>query len=256
MKLKQSTALLLAAVLILLGGFLPRLVGNAQDMASIGKTEYAQLRQIHLDIDTRDGAELNMTAKIAILKDFAGSLELPDSMAEMTTKELRNLAQDTAAQYYDAGLLPYSPKFDSTDIGCQAFLVYWDSERAWSNIYWRIRVAYNGGGTLELIVDDETGTVCTVSFHDNMEPDSADGYIYDVGTAIETFCWLYLEGLGEEFSKYDPESVSRKYQNVMAYEGDTDYSAVTTEISWGDLIFGETTIFFAVDPHGFYTVII
>ena len=254
MKLKQGTALLLAAVLILLGGMLPRLVGNAQDMTSIGKTEYAQLRQIHLDIVTRDGTELNMTAKISILKGFAGSLELPDSMAQMTSKELLSIAKDWATRYYNAGLLPYSPDIDSTDMQAQAYLVYRDSERAFSNIFWRLEITCSGG-RLNFILDDETGTVCTILYSDQREPD-AEGYIYDVGTAIETFCQLYLEGLGEEFSKYDPGSVSRKYQNVMAYEGATDYSGVTTEISWGDLIYGETTIFFAVDPHGFYTVII
>ena len=260
MRYKQAPLLLLAAALLLLGAFLPRLTGGIQDTAAIGKTDYAQLNQIQLETDGPSPSEapdnrLSTAAKLSILKGFAGSLELPDSMAAMTHKELLAIAKSWATRYYDAGLLPGSPVFDSTDMQAQAYLVYRDNERAFSNIFWRLELVCCGG-SLEFIIDDETGTVCTILFSDQAAEPDAEGYLYDMDASMGALCQLYLEGLGEEFSKYNPGTIAKNSQRVMSYEGDTDYSGLTTELSWGDIRFGQTAIYFSVSPHGFYTVIL
>ncbi len=255
MKLKKFPILLLAAGLLLLGAWLPRLVGSLQDAANVGKIEYPQLSQIHLEITDRDAATLSTAAKLSLLRNTSNSLELPDSMAKTSKKKLLQVAQDWAEQYYRAGLLPSYYGFDSMEMSAQAYLIYQDSQKTRSNIYWRLEFTLPSAGTAGLIVDDETHTILYGGFTDLAEPD-AEGYLTDVDGAMERFCSLYLENLGTEFEKYDAASIAKSSERLASYEGDLTYRARRAELRWGDILYGETTVLFLVDPHGFYTVIL
>ena len=260
MKLRFGLIFLLSAAVILSGAFLPRLAGSWLDSHESGLVNYAQITDIHLSFADAEG-KLNMRQKLPLLARYDSSTEIPVSLAKKTKAQVQTIAEQFVSTCKKEGLLSQDLNAVYEWAETQAFLAYWDDTETWSNTFWTVFVTFDIDCTLQLIIDDETGAVCSLIFLDNRYYDMDTGLSYswydhmgiqteaDIQSALETLCSVYLNNLGDDFSNYDVISlVFDAWDNSYPYE---EGEVLSTQFNWGDLVFGETTVNFHIDPSGF-----
>ena len=259
MKLRMLLILLLSAAVLIAGAFLPQFAGSWQDSHESGMISYAQITDVKLSFADTEGG-LNMYQKLPLLARFDSYTEIPVSLASQTETQVQNIAKNFIEACQKAGLLSYDLSTNWNRAVLQSFLVFWDAEETWSNIFWSVQVEFSLNCSLDLVIDDQTGTICSAAFMDSQvtaDTGASYGWYNTMGihtdsqmdAALEALCTVYLENLGSEFSSFDPHSlVIEASSQEFAYE---DWKSRSTQISWSDLVFGETIIHFSVYPSGF-----
>ena len=245
-RLKTPLILLLSAFLLVLGGMLPGLVGSFQDRYREGRVEYAPVHAVQLEFED---TSMTMRQKLALLGDGTSTMQVTTDMTQHTTAEIWQIAMNTAEAYRQAGLIPTT--LSPADIAyCIPRMVYWESSReagqVASNIFWELSVSDGAGGenALSMVIDDRTGTVCTIRYQNVTVPRAEECTLEKV---LEILCTRALDELGEEFGGYDPKQLARE----AVASGSASYAAA--QISWEDDLYGEVRMAFVVSDVGFYT---
>ena len=246
-RLKQPLILLLSAAILVLGGLLPGFVGKLQDRYREGRVEFAPVHAVQLEFED---TSMTLRQKLALLGESTSAIQVSTDMTQHTTAEIWQIAMNTAETYRQAGLIPTT--LSPADIAyCVPKMVYWESHRedsqVHSNIFWELSVSDGGGGenALSMVVDDRTGTVCTIRYQNVAVPRAEENTLEKM---LEIFCGMALEELGEEFGEYDPKQLARE---AVASGSVASYAAA--QIAWEDSIHGEVRMAFVVSDVGFYT---
>lgn len=247
MRWKTLLALVLSVLTVLLGALLPSLTGTLQDRLDSGRIGYAQVSEIHLEFDN---SGMTLREKLALLSGLTSTMQVSTDMTAHTTAEIWQIAMETAEAYRQAGLIP--TKLSASDIAyCIPMMAYWapnDSmSQIHSNIFWELSIADGAGGdnALTMMIDDRTGTVCTLSYQNvTVHRDQT----VRLNKSLEILCTLALEELGAEFEEFDPKSLVTE---AGLPENSSSYAAA--DIAWEDPTHGEVRLAFVVSEVGFYT---
>lgn len=238
MKLKPILVIFAAVCIIVLGAMLPQLVALRQDGQSEGQIQFSSVEGVELEFTQSD---ISRSETLAILAHSRDVVEIPPELANLSQEKLEQIARATARNYYEAGILLSDPGEDRL-IHSQPLLYY--GMNGQSNVLWL--VTYGDEGTFHLftfIVDDRTGAVCSAEYLDGTseyEPDRMEA-------VLGGFCRAYLTGLGDEFSGWSVEELTKSAKSPQ------DKSYLATELGWSDPLYGENRITFFVNRSGFYT---
>lgn len=245
-RFKQPLLLALCAGLLVLGGLLPGLVGDAQDAYREGRVEFAPVSAVQLEFED---TSMTLGQKLALIAQGTEAVQVSTDMTRHTTAEIWQIAMNTAEAYHQAGLIPTT--LSPADIAyCVPKMVYWESRRGdggvYSNIFWELSISDGNGeeNALSMMVDDRTGTVCTIRYQ-NVTVSRAEALTLEQVLAL--LCGMALEELGEEFGEFDPKRMAREAEISEA----AGYA--TAQIAWDDPIHGEVRMAFVVSDVGFYT---
>jgi len=245
-RLKKPLVLLLSAALLVLGGLLPGFVGSIQDRYREGRVAFAPVHSVQLKFEDTD---MTLRQKLALLEGGTSAIQVSTDMTKRTTAEVWQIAMNTAETYQQAGLIPTT--LSPADIAyCVPQMVYWESSReegqAASNIFWELSISDGVGGenALSMVIDDRTGTVCTIRYQNVTVPRAEE---YSLEKVLEILCGTALEELGEEFGEYDAKQLAREAVD----SGSASYAAA--QITWEDPLHGEVRMAFVVSDVGFYT---
>ena len=250
-KFGVPAVLLLSLCIILLGAFLPSLAASWQDFADSSQIHYAAVNNVQLEFNS-NGQQSSLREKFALISKYSDSMSLPASLATLTENDIVRIVQDVVAKYQQSGLLPVGlHQISKRDIlESQAYMVSWGEDESRSNIFWNVSVSLNTDLYLHLVLDDQTETVCAITYTDSSEdPQAQNQSEATLRARMAVLCTLYLEGLGQEFSQYDPESIARGGQYQAAG------NSVSAHLSWGDLLYGEVKIRFYLSDDTFYVTI-
>lgn len=238
--------LLFALGVIVLGAFLPQLANAWLFPSHSGKVTYVTINDVQLEFDSSDQPQIQ--EKLAMLLKYNDSMELPDSLASLTREDILRIVQDTVTKYQQASLLPVGLRQVTKReiLDAQPYMVSWDLGENQSSIFWNVRVSLTDDANLSLILDDQTGTVCSISFS-QISPE-AEGTT-PLSTAhlqsqMNALCSLFLAELGDAFSQTDPASIAGN-----AYS--PSENALSATLSWSNIMYGEVQLVFFVSANRF-----
>lgn len=238
MKLKPILILLAALCIIVLGALLPQLVALRQDRQSEGQVQFSSVEGVELEFTQSD---ISRSETLAILARSRDAVAIPRELANLKPEKVEKIAAATVEKFRDAGILLGDIEEDSL-LDAQPMLFY--GLEGQSVIYWAVSFGDPfGQHSFSLTVDDRTGTVCSAEYMDGAseyEPDRMEA-------VLGGFCRIYLTGLGDEFSGWSVEELTKNAKSPQ------DKSYLATELSWSDSLYGENRITFFVNRSGFYT---
>ena len=255
MRLRSFVILLLAAAIIFVGAMLPKLAGAWQDASASDLVSYAQISGVELQVD-ESGSDLSMRQKLSMLGGgYAVSMEIPESLAKLSSADLGHVVEDTISKYQELGLMASDLTVSLREQ--QPYLIYWDDSKTRSNIFWNVFVYFDGDLSMSLIVDDQTKTVCTISYGrpDGWYPEYAEVNKQALSADAQNLCQTVLEELGSEFSNYDPVNIMTSVNTEWSEGGENGFLSFSTYITWSDILFGQIHLSFYVNPSGFRTYI-
>lgn len=251
MKLRNALLLLLSAAVIVVGSVLPKWVSSWRD--GTGQISYAKVSNVQLEFSGSESS-LSLRSKLALLSGYGISMEIPVSLTKLSTSDILDITDETIAQYQELGLI--TAGIDTVSVEQQPYLVYWDDSKTRSNIFWNVFAYFGDELSLTLIIDDETKTVCSIVYgrSDGWYEEYADYTKQTLSIQAQTLCKAFLEGLGTEFSNYDPATIMTSV-NTEWNDDENGLPSFSTYIFWSDILFGEIHIGFYVNPSGFSTYI-
>ena len=247
MKHKPYLVLLLSALLILLGGFLPGLVAARLDASVEKKIQFAEISDIQLEFSESD---INLRQILSILCTDPETVDIPVGLAQQKQEYMESIASGMAVALqeksmgfwtYEDGGMEYPSNLSI--VFCQPRLASSNLEEGLSNIFWYVEVSdQNGNQLMRVTIDDRTGTVCSLYYQDlNRNHDKTQ-----MQSILYSFSDLFLEELGEEFFDYDSNNILKDAQ----FPQDGSYLAST--IKWWAQDLEMRTTFF-VNSSAFYT---
>lgn len=240
-KNKTPFTLFLAAVVILLGAILPRTVSWIVDALGTNQVRYTQISAVSLEFDETD---TSLKEKLPLLAS-GERVQVSPSVTVHSTQEIQETAGQIIEQYYQAGLLSSSLSA-SADATVSPFLVYASYDPAYemrSNIFWEVTISpKNGEHYLHMILDDQTGTLCTLDY----ETPGLTSSTLERKQKLSTFAALYLEGLGEEFKDVEP---------IVTTEHTDNYFSTGADIIWSDAAYGKVRVTLLIYEYGMYIYI-
>lgn len=256
MKIKSFLALLLSTAVIVLGALLPKFVGERQDAANDNRVLFASIKDVRLEFTQE---EITMSQTVAIQGYGGGAVEIPYGLTSLGEDKAQAATIAAAERYCQAGVMFQNAVDQGEILYCQPILIYGDviNERAsdrsdinsrQSNIYWNVTYGSNGndgGYFFHAVIDDRTGTVCSVDYTDGKHRYNQE----DMAFILSSFCDRFLSDLGEEFYWCDVEDI------VANAKAPLDNSYLASDISWVDAVYGECGITFFVGENYFYTSI-
>lgn len=236
--LRSLLALLLAAAVLVLCALLPRAAAWRQDKASLGQIQFAPIQDVQLEFAQND---MTMSETVAILGKYRESVDIPEDLASLSAARVETIAA-SAAQRYQKSVVQMGEAGKGMLLSRQCLLVYGSDGS--SNIYWAVNYgSYQSSQVFNLIIDDRTGTVCSLEYSDpELEYTRAD-----MEQVLGSFAELYLTGLGEGFFDFTAEAL------LKGAESAADGSYLASEIRWEDARYGDCHITFFVSKTGFYT---
>lgn len=247
MRWKIPLILFLCIAILVLGAYMPSLVGNLQDRYGSQKVAYAEIGAVQLEFDN---SAMTLQQKLALLSGAASTMQVSTDMTQHTSAEIWQIAMRTAEIYREAGLIPKA--LSAADIAyCIPVMFYWEPQeegaQLYSNIFWELSIAdgVGSGNALTMVIDDRTGTVCTLSYQNVLIHREET---LRLNKALETLCSLALRELGEEFQRYDARTLAT---SAGVTDASASYAAV--DIAWEDASLGEIRLAFVVSEVGFYT---
>lgn len=242
-KLKSFFVLLLAAALVVLGAKLPQLVGAWQDTAADNQVAFGDVNEVHLQFAETD---MTMRETLAISARQDESIEIPTELASRSQEEIRAIVENTIGQYQERSLINHGVDMDALLAEYRTVLSQSGQKDGRSNIFWSVVLRDDAGEwSLWLTIDDRTGKLCYVEYFHY----SGGLFFVDKKTALYQFCDLFLSGLGDEFSGYEPDAL------IKTAELSGDESYMTAQIVWEDEIYGEIILMFIVSDNNFHTYI-
>jgi len=238
MKLKPILVILAAVCIVILGAMLPQLVALRQDRQSEGKVQFSSVEGVELEFTRSDISRSEALAILARSRDVVG---IPRELANLKIERVEEIALGAVEKFREAGILLGDVEEDEV-LDAQPMLYY--GLEGQSVIYWAVSLGDpKAEHNFSLTVDDRTGTVCSVEYINGKteyEPDRMEA-------VLGGFCRVYLTGLGDEFSGWSVEELTRNAKSPQ------DKSYLATELSWTDPLYGENRITFFVNRSGFYT---
>lgn len=247
MKRNRYPVLLLSALLILLGGFLPSIVAGRQDASVEEKIQFAQITDIQLEFSESD---LSLRQTISILCTDPETVDIPAGLANLKQEYVESLAYNMAVQLKEKSIgfwtFEESGREYASDLHiafCQPRLASSNLEEDLSNIFWYVEVAdTHQNQVMRVTIDDRTGTICSLYYQDmNRNHDKTQ-----MQSILYSFSYLFLEELGEEYFDYDCNNILKDAQ------ASADNSYLASAIRWwaGD---HEMRTTFFVNGSAFYT---
>lgn len=247
MRFRPAMILLLSALLIVLGAFLPAIVGNRQDAAAEGKILFATINDVELQFSESD---VTLREIISILCTAPESVEIPVDLTSLKRDRAESIALDMARRLQEACVAFRSIDTSGREIEAE-FVVQFSQPvlsssnlvDGLSNIFWSVEVSSKDVSQyLTLIIDDRTGTVCSLNYYDgNMN------YVKtQMQSILYSFSYVYLEELGEEYFDYSSNDIQAEAQSPL------DNSYLASSIRWWAKDYEYRTTFF-VNTNGFYT---
>ena len=244
MKARSLFLAFCAVSVIALGALLPGLVGKKLDTAEQGKIQFAPVQEVRLEFAD---SGITMKQTLAIMGPLRDVVNIPQELATLKRSKVERVAAEAAQRYNQAGLLLRDPGDFSrySMVGDITVLVY--GPETSSNVFWIVDYADpEGNSWFHMIIDDRTGTVCSVEYRD-LENEYGSG---EMGKILEGFCRTYLEGLGEEFFNYSGADLAGKADQ----DAEQTYMAAQLRFdAWDNPLYGETRIVFFLNRNGFYT---
>lgn len=247
MKFNRTIVLALSVLLIILGAFLPAIVGNRQDAAVEGEILFAAIKDIQLEFSESD---VSLREIISILCTDPETVEIPADLTTLKQERAESLALDMARRLQKATIAfqTYDANGSETEAElvvqfCQPLLASSNLVEDLSNIFWSVEISSKDiSQYLTLIIDDRTGTVCALNYYDaNMEYSKEQMH-----SILYTFSYLYLEELGEEYFDYSSNDILAEAQSPL------DNSYLASSIRWWAKDYEYRTTFF-VSNNSFYT---
>jgi len=117
---------------------------------------------------------LTMEQTIAIAGRMKNTVEIPEDLTALKRSKVETIASSTANRYQQAGVIP-------RDTGnfmiqyCQPILCYGLENQ--SNVFWSVHYgSRDGAGLFLMLIDDRTGTVCSVEYTDAQSEYLPDEY--------------------------------------------------------------------------------
>lgn len=232
-KLKGFIAVVLALVLVVAGAFFPKAVSFFLDWRNNGTASLNPIASIRIELDKN----IPSLGKLAILNRLGSSIELSESKAKMNREEVLDAVHKGIQPYLDAQLMAYS----EVDIQMHPSLIQSQTDQGLQSIVWFVDIAgdISNYTFLQLIVDDETGSILMISFtHENLQ-----GMLG--GTeALSAFTDIYFTALGfDDYAQFLVRDLD------YAYVGD---NANAARYRFGDAVYGEVNVDLYVHEHGFY----
>ena len=254
MSLKRIAVLVFSVGMIILGAFLPAIVGNRQDAASEGDIQFATIKDIQLEFSESD---VSLREIISILCTDPEAVDIPVDLTNLKQERAESLALDMAKRLEEAEIafLTYDDQGNETQaeltvLYSQPRLASSNLVDGLSNIFWYVEIVdRNRQQVLQAVIDDRSGSVCSLNYSDETLV-LQDTYRYrhkeDMKAILYSFSYLYLEELGEEYFDYDSHDIQAEAQSPL------DNSYIASSIRWwaGDHEFRTT---FFVNGNGFYT---
>lgn len=242
MKRSRTSLVLLCSVLVIvLGALLPWLVSRVADSLVQDKVSYAQVDAVHLEFEEES---MTLREKLALLGNLTQTVPISENLSRLSAADVRALTAGVIEQYVQAGLLPASlDAYDSANTELIPEIVLNTNARTQetrSNLFWSVQVYSPDNGILSLLLDDETGVVCTINF----DITNSAYFSGDFEARLSAFRDLYLDGLNGEFTAFGP----------IQGAGPIDKWA-GSDISWTDPVYGEVRINLLVYEFGFYAYI-
>lgn len=254
MRMKRIAVLALSVALILLGAFLPSFVGKRQDASVAGEIRFETIKDIQLEFSESD---VSLREIISILCTDPDLVDIPEGLTNLKQQRAESLALDMAQRLEESGIAfqAFDPNGKKTEaelsvLYSQPRLASSNLVDGLSNIFWYVEVVdTNREQVAQLVIDDRSGTVCSMHYSDanRVQPDE---YAYyhkeEMKKILYSFSYLFLEELGEEYFDYSSSDIQAEAQSPL------DNSYLASSIRWwaGDYEFRTT---FFVSGSGFYT---
>lgn len=247
MRRNRTIILILSAVLIVLGAFLPTIVGNRQDAAAEGEILFADIKDIQLEFSESD---ISLREIISILCTDPETVDIPVDLCNLKKGRVETIAMNMAQQLQEKEIGFWIHHLDGpaeesvyfVDF-CQPVLSSSNLVDGLNNVFWTVEVVSTDRNQfLGLIIDDRSGTVCSMSYQD----ENIDHSKERMQSILYAFSYLYLEELGEEFFDYNCNDILAEAQSPL------DNSYLASSIRWWAEDYEYRTTFF-VNSNGFYT---
>ncbi len=158
-KIKLIVALLLTAVLLTAGAYLPRIVAALQDKGSIGQADFTDSRSVQLQIRQ----DISGIGKLAMIDRMSGTIDISPEMANLTDSQVLEAFQKALEPYISAGLIP---ELSPWNLESRVMLAQVQDMPELSGIFWSVMATGPDKEyyLLDLALDDETGNVLRISF--------------------------------------------------------------------------------------------
>lgn len=230
-KLKYILVIVLAVVIVIAGAFLPRLVADFRDEATLGKAGFEWMQPVEFEIHRN----IPSMGKLAMMAQFSGAVEIPESKATMTAQQVREACGAALQPYIDAGLMA---EFVQWQVELCPYLI---QTPVINGIVWTVTIFDGPEGLylIDAVIDDETGQLLRIDVMDQQFRGSElrTEYLY-------AFADLFFSGLG--ITDYD----------YAAFETD-DLKKIGTgadalRYRFGDAVYGEVNVDLYVFEYGFY----
>lgn len=230
--------LLLCAAALFVGARLPKSVAAVQDHVEINQVYYAPISEVHLQFDD----SLTIKEKLAVKANANTNVPVPAKLCSRTQDNILTLAQEALEEYVETGLLPFDVDVRSQMSDCGAFLAY-DYYAESSFIFWDLVLSDSewSDWVIFLTLDDETGTIITIQFGFNPDPI----YALPLDEKLETFCTLYKENLGTEFSEFDETYYKKNTEST------SDGRDMFVWLRWWDTDYGDMAVQLTLHEYGF-----
>lgn len=243
--LKRAAAALLTLALLAAGALLPTAFALWQDNRQLGRIETAEVEPIAVgQADTSLIGRLRLCSQNQLYCEIQG-MEVGTGMRfQETTVEEQARAQ--IDRLHELGILSVSAAdYPGLKIDGVSFLAD-PGDPSNNAMFWRL-VFYGENGSLDLLLDDETGLV--VSFEvwsDAAAPSSAD--LDACGAAWADYLGLTATGdaLEQKMVVYAAQMEAEQYG--MVYDANASYSAKDGKKYWS---YGGVTLMNADDPEGY-----
>lgn len=233
-KLKVFLAVIVTLALIAAGACLPKAVSLVLDQKNNGNASASPISSIRFEFEK----DIPALGKLALLSRLDSSIELTESKATMTQTEVMDAVYEGIQPYIDALLIAYSEK--DVELYPSLILQAQDNQDL-QGIVWFVNIGGDPANYtyLQLLVDDETGKLLTLSY----TYEALDAPV--IGTeALTAFADIYFNGLGiDNYAQFAVPDLE------YAYVGD-DANAI--RYRFGDAVYGEVNVDLYVHSHGFY----
>lgn len=232
-KLKGFIAVVLALALIVAGAYFPKAISLFLDWRNNGNASSNPIALIRFELDNN----IPSLGKLAILSKLGSSIELTESKAKMNKEEVMEAVYNGIQPYIDAQLIAYS----EFEVDMYPSLIQSKTDQALQSVVWFVEITGDPANYtfLQLIVDDETGSILMISF----TYETLDATL--VGTeALTVFADIFFTGLEiDDYAQFVVQDLE------YAYVGD---NANAIRYRFGDAVYGEVNIDLYVHEHGFY----
>ncbi len=191
MSVRKSLCALAVTIAVIVGmAFLPFVLGGVEERRTQGEPCYVEISPIELKMDN------GTIQQLLLLSSVYNSHEIDEEQAMLSLDEVKTFVSEGLKPYLESGLLPFAEDFVVDFEGTRPCLAYdAKSDGAGGSVFWMVVLDVVDGGTVELILDDNTGKILvlicsTKAYFDKLSCSPAE--------ALHLYMNTYLDALGIE----------------------------------------------------------